>query len=215
VADLTRANNDINNLLHGRLAPPGDQGGGFGLFRVREGIGLIGGVLEIETSPANGSRFALVVPIRQECVVSRSAEHQLSKSGRGEDEKAAKPGELIEVLIVDDHALFRDGMDRTLRKQSDLKVVGHAGDGQEAIDLAGRLNPDVILMDISMPKVNGIEATRIIHRKQPKICIIGLSMYEDQYRAQAMRDAGACEYMTKGCAVPELLSAIRSCVSGN
>ena len=66
-------------------------------------------------------------------------------------------------------------------------------------------------MDISMPRVNGIEATRIIHREYPDIRIIGLSMYEDQERAQAMRDAGASDYKTKGCAASELVSAIHGC----
>jgi PAS domain S-box-containing protein len=195
-----------------RLAPPGGLGGGFGLFSIRERIGLIGGVLEVESFPAKGSRFAMIVPARQEPILQRSAEKEHAGADRCEGGGVAESNDFIRVLIVDDHSLFREGMDRMLKKKPDLCVVGHAGDGQEAIDLAEKLKPDVILMDVSMPRVDGIEATRIIHRKQPKICIIGLSMYEDQDRAQAMRDAGACDYKTKGCAVPELLTAIRSCV---
>ena len=198
-----------------RLVPPGDPGGGFGLFSIRERIGLIGGEFEIESSPANGSRFALIVPARPEPILPRSAEKEHSHADRGEGGRVAESDELIRVLVADDHTLFRDGMDRMLKKRPGLRVVGHAGDGREAIDLAEKLKPDVILMDIGMPRVNGIEATRIIHREHPGIRIIGLSMYEDQDRAQAMRDAGACDYKTKGCAFPELISAIRGCVSGN
>jgi DNA-binding NarL/FixJ family response regulator len=99
-----------------------------------------------------------------------------------------------------------------LTKKPDLKVVGHAKDGQEAINLAGELKPDVILMDINMPRISGIEATRAIHREHPDIRIIGLSMYEDPERAQAMRDAGAFDYKTKRCLSTELISAIRKCV---
>jgi DNA-binding NarL/FixJ family response regulator len=115
-------------------------------------------------------------------------------------------------LIADDHALFRNGIDRLLKNEPGLEVVGHATDGQEATELAQQLKPDVILMDISMPRVNGIEATRLIHREYPDIRIIGLSMYEDEERGQAMRDAGASDYKTKGCVTSELISAIRGSV---
>lgn len=93
----------------------------------------------------------------------------------------------------------------------DLKVIGQAKDGREAIDLAGELKPDVILMDIRMTNVNGIEATRVIHRKYPGNCVIGLSASEDQEHAMVMRDAGASDYISKGCAPSELISAIREC----
>ena len=114
-------------------------------------------------------------------------------------------------MLADDHALFRNGLGRLLKNEPGLEVVGHANDGKEAIELAQKLKPDVILMDISMPRVNGIEATRIIHREYPDIRIIGLSMDEDQEHAQAMRDAGASDYKTKGCVASELVSAIRGC----
>ncbi len=115
------------------------------------------------------------------------------------------------MLIADDHAIFLNGLCRLLKNEPGLKAVGQANDGQEAIELEQQLKPDVILMDVSMPRINGIEAARIIHGQHPDIRIIGLSMYEDQERAQAMRDAGAADYKTKGCAAAELVAAIRAC----
>jgi CheY-like chemotaxis protein len=197
----------------GRMPPPGERGGGFGLFSIRERIALVGGVLEIENSPGKGSRFTLIAPARKEPAVPGYVVQKPPDAARGAGETAPDSSSGIKVLIVDDHTLFRDGMDRMLKKQTDITVVGHAADGRQAIDLAGKLKPHVILMDVSMPDVDGIEATREIHRRQPKIRIIGLSMYEDQDRAQAMRDVGAWDYKTKGCAVNELLSAIRGSVS--
>ena len=116
------------------------------------------------------------------------------------------------MLLADDHALFRDGIDRLLKKEPDIVVVGYAKDGLEAIELARKLKPNVILMDINMPRSNGIEATRIIHREHPDIRIIGLSIYQNQERAQIMLEAGAVDYKHKGCAAAELVAAIRACV---
>jgi PAS domain S-box-containing protein len=194
-----------------QLKPVGEEGG-FGLFSIRERMGLIGGRFEIDSAPGKGSRLTLVVPVRQALTVPVSASNSLSVADGGKKKATAKPGATIRVLLADDHTLFADGLARMLKKIPDIKVVGHAKDGQEAIDLAGTLKPEVILMDISMPRVNGIEATRLIHREYSHIRIIGLSMYEDQERAQAMRAAGACDYKTKGCAASELVSAIHGCV---
>jgi DNA-binding NarL/FixJ family response regulator len=98
-----------------------------------------------------------------------------------------------------------------MRRESDMAVVGQACDGKEAIDLAGTLKPDVILMDVNMPGVNGIEATRIIKREAPAIRIIGLSMETDPAGEEIMRAAGADQYMDKNCSACELLAAIRDC----
>jgi len=185
--------------------------GGFGLFSIRERIGLISGVLEIESASGKGSRFTLVVPVLQKPTVPLSANCSASMVDNCKENENSEPGAAIRILLADDHALFRAGVARMLKKEPDLKVIGQAKDGREAIDLAGELKPDVILMDISMPNVNGIEATRVIHRKYPGICVIGLSMYEDHERGQTMRDAGASDYKSKGCAPSELISAIREC----
>ncbi len=195
----------------GQLKPAGEEGG-FGLFSVRERISLIGGCVEIDSAPGKGSRLALTVPCGQAPAVSLPADRMRSPTAEPKESIAKDQGTTIRVLLADDHALFRNGIDRLLKNEPGLEVVGHATDGQEAIDLARQLKPDVILMDISMPRVNGIEATRLIQREYPDIRIIGLSMYEDEERAQAMRDAGASDYKTKGCVTSELISAIRGSV---
>lgn len=132
--------------------------------------------------------------------------------GDGRTDKSAGGLQPIRVLLADDHARFRNDLARLLNKAADIRVVGHAADGREAIELAAQLEPDVILMDIGMPAVNGIEATRVIHRNHPHIRILGLSMYADEEGTRAMREAGACAYKTKGCAAAELIAAIYACI---
>jgi CheY-like chemotaxis protein len=196
-----------------QLNPPGEEGG-FGLFSVCERIGLIGGSFEIDSAPGKGSRFVLLVPHGQLSAAPISTDRICTLAAEPQKDTAKGQGTTIRVLLADDHALFRNALGRLLKNVPGLEVVGHANDGKEVIELAQKLRPDVILMDIRMPRVNGIEATRIIHREYPDICIIGLSMYDDQERAQAMRDAGAADYRNKGCDATELVEAVRACVQG-
>jgi PAS domain S-box-containing protein len=195
-----------------QLKSAGENGGGFGLFSIRERIGLIGGSVQIDSAPGKGSRLALMVPHGPApAVVPLSVDRMCTLVAEPQEDTVKDQRTTIRVLLADDHALFRNGLGRLLKNEPCLEVVGQAADGKEAIELAQKLKPDVILMDVSMPRVNGIEATRIIHGQYPDIRIIGLSMYEDQERAQAMRDAGAADYKTKGCAAAELVAAIRAC----
>ena len=192
-----------------RLLPAGD-GGGFGLFSIRERIGLIGGKLEIDSAPGRGCRVALTVPHYQ-AGAAPFTENGACASVLPPPEGAAQDqGTTIRVLLVDDHELFRNGIARLLKTESGLEVVGEAKDGQEAIELTQKHHPNVILMDISMPGINGIEATRVIHEQHPEICIIGLSMYDDPEKERAMRAAGAVDYRTKECAAAELIATIRA-----
>ncbi len=122
--------------------------------------------------------------------------------------------EQIRVLIVDDHPHFRDGLRGLLLSASDLEVIGEAGDGREAISLAERLQPDVILMDLGMPGVNGIEATRAILRTSPHISILVISMFEDDDSVFAALQAGARGYLLKGALKAEILRSVRAVASG-
>ncbi len=119
-------------------------------------------------------------------------------------------GQKIRVLLADDHALLRAGMTSLLSDEPDIEVVGEACDGQTAVELALDLQPDVILMDVTMPRLNGIEATRRIIARLPHARIIGLSMHEQESMAVAMRKAGANAYLSKDGRCERLMEAIRA-----
>jgi DNA-binding NarL/FixJ family response regulator len=124
-------------------------------------------------------------------------------------ERSLRTTAKIRVLLADDHAVMREGLARLLGEHRDIEIVGQATHGLEAVQLTSKLQPDVILMDVSMPHMNGIEATRAIHQEFAQIRIIGLSMFEEPEQAQAMREAGAMVYLTKSGPSAELLKAIR------
>lgn len=120
----------------------------------------------------------------------------------------------IRVLVVDDHTLFREGLMALLAKVRDMVVVGGAADGVEAVRQAAALSPDVILMDIKMPVLNGIEATQQILQARPETGIIVLTMVEDDDAVFAAICAGARGYLLKGAAKAEMLKTIRAVASG-
>lgn len=122
--------------------------------------------------------------------------------------------EPIRVLISDDHAFFREGMRGLLGSLPDTEVIGEAADGDEAILLARTLQPDVVLMDVKMPGLNGIEATRRIVHTSPHIGVLVVSMYEDDDSVFAAMRAGARGYVLKGANQVELLRAIRAIANG-
>lgn len=115
----------------------------------------------------------------------------------------------MRVLIADDHAALRHSLMRALTSEANLEVVGEATDGGTAIELARRLQPDVVLMDIVMPEINGIEATRRITQECPQIRIIALSVHDSRAYVDRMRQAGACAYLLKDCDLNDLIRAIQ------
>jgi NarL family two-component system response regulator LiaR len=120
----------------------------------------------------------------------------------------------IRILLVDDHAVVRSGLSKFLMVNKDLELVGEASDGSEAIQLAGLHQPDVVLMDLMMPGVDGITATREIHRKYPQVKIIALTSFSDQNMVQGALQAGAAGYLQKNVTAAELANAIRSAHAG-
>jgi two-component system CheB/CheR fusion protein len=190
------------------MKAPGESGVGFGLLSIRERLGLIGGRLEIDSAPGNGSRFVLTAPLLQARDAAEPSE------ARTETPPVCPPeaGARIRVLLADDHAVMRQSLALMLSQERDIEVIGEAQDGAEAVELAGKLKPDVILMDISMPGMSGIDATRSISAAYPEICVIGLSMYEEGERSQAIRNAGAIDYVTKSAPKAHLIAAIRECM---
>jgi DNA-binding NarL/FixJ family response regulator len=120
----------------------------------------------------------------------------------------------IRVLIADDHPLFRDGMHGLLDSVAETEVVGEACDGREAVRLARRLGPDVVLMDLNMPNKNGIEATREILTRHPGVGVLVLTMFEDDDSVFAAMRAGARGYLLKGADGDDTLRAIRAVARG-
>lgn len=120
----------------------------------------------------------------------------------------------IKVMIADDHALVREGIAAFLRMSTDIEVVGEASDGLEAIDGAKRLNPDIILMDVAMPKLGGLEALVEIKKINPDIRILVLTQYEDKEYIRRFLKAGASGYLLKKAVGMDLISAIKAIASG-
>jgi PAS domain S-box-containing protein len=190
--------------------------GGFGLFSLHERLEALGGAMKIESAPGKGSSFTVSVPVAP--VASAEEERKpealqpespATVAARGKCPDQSPPhAPRIRVLLVDDHLVVRQGLAMVLAGEPDIEIVGEASDGSSAVDLARRLRPDVVTMDVGLPGMNGIEATRALHAELPEIAIIGLSMFEDQ--GDAMLAAGAVGYLPKTGASFNLLATIRS-----
>jgi two-component system, NarL family, response regulator NreC len=120
----------------------------------------------------------------------------------------------IKILLADDHRIVREGLRSILESESDIEIVGEASDGATALSLVRKLIPDLIVMDISMPDLNGVEATRKILGEYPEIKVIALSMHSDKRFVVEMLDAGASGYLLKDCASEELSQAIHGALAG-
>jgi DNA-binding NarL/FixJ family response regulator len=121
---------------------------------------------------------------------------------------------MISVMVVDDHAVVRAGLARVLGTAPDLQIVAQASDGNEALELLTQVEPDVILMDLSMPGMDGITATRRILARRPQACVVALTSFGDRERVITMVDAGARGYLVKDGDPEELVSAIRAAAAG-
>ena len=188
-----------------RLRVAGGTEGGVGLLGIRERLEWIGGRLEVASTPGSGSRVTLITPLEQGAMAHTTPPPAVP----AEAESGSRAARRLRVLVVDDRALVRRGFAALLAGEPDVEVVGEADNGQRAIELTRRLNPDVILMDVSMPVMNGIDATRTILAEYPALRVIGLSMFEDPDQSEAMRQAGAVGYLSKSASAETLLAAIR------
>ena len=120
----------------------------------------------------------------------------------------------IKILIADDHQLFREGLINLLSDSSEIEVIAQAEDGKEAIIKAKKFNPDIVIMDIGMPVMNGVEATEILKKELPDIKVIAISMYSDKHFIKGMLEAGASGYLLKSCTYDQLIEAINAVYSG-
>lgn len=121
---------------------------------------------------------------------------------------------MIDVVVVDDHAIVRHGLEQLIATTDDLRVVASVGDGGLAIDAVAGLSPDIVLMDLSMPEMDGVEATRRIVAAHPGVSVVVLTSFGDQRRVMDALDAGAVGYLLKGSDPEEILEALRSTAAG-
>lgn len=178
----------------------------FGLFSIRERMGALGGRLELKSGPAQGTSASLILPLASH---RRAPEPVMAGKGPAAESQERQPGN-VRVLMVDDHPLVRQGLRGVLEGYEQVEVVAEAADGREAVQLATKLRPDVVIMDVNMPILDGIEATRLITQACPSMTVIGLSVHQSHQIERSMKEAGAVAYLTKDVAAERLYSAITS-----
>jgi PAS domain S-box-containing protein len=211
----------------------------FGLFSIGERMRALGGTFEFRSIHGKGTTATLTLPLpvagadtpaptpksqshvvpqqqppATELEYSQVRAQRSAFGGTPERMRQSDPLEdklRIRVLLVDDHALVRSGLSSVLRYHTELQVVGEAADGQEAVALAVALKPDVVVMDVNMPRMDGVEASKRIKRELPGTVVIGLSMHEGGHHESAMRESGAAAYLTKDSAAERLIETILRC----
>ena len=191
----------------------------FGLFSIRERMEDLGGQMTIASTLGQGTKVTLIVPLEKP---SRGAKHQSGEEGavsglsitqaepnRGKGESVRRQHTAIaRVLLVDDHTLLRQGLRSALEEYADIEVVGEAADGEQAVALAKSLQPDIVIMDVNMPVVDGIEATHQLHKLLPNIRVIGLSVDDNRQVEEMMRKAGAASLWTKDTDIEKIHETI-------
>jgi PAS domain S-box-containing protein len=218
-------------------SPPPKLSSKFGLFSIAERMRALGGTFEFRSTHGKGTTATLTLPLPavgadapapapkpqanvmpqpQPAATEYSQLHAQKSAFGGSLERGRQSDPLedklrIRVLLVDDHALVRSGLSSVLRYHTELQVVGEAADGQEAVALAVALKPDVVVMDVNMPRMDGVEASKRIKRELPGTVVIGLSMHEGGHHESAMRDSGAAAYLTKDSAAERLIETILRC----
>ncbi len=198
----------------------------FGLFSIRERMEDLGGQMSIVSSPGQGTKVTLIVPLGKpspgadnpHTVQSEwpGASTPRSESDSIKSEDALRTilpprrprTSITRLLVVDDHTLLRQGLRSALEEYADIEVVGEATDGDQVVSLAKSLQPDIVIMDINMPVVDGIEATRRLNRELPHISVIGLSVDNNKQMEEMMRKAGAASFLTKDTAIEKIHETI-------
>jgi PAS domain S-box-containing protein len=189
----------------------------FGLFSIRQRMEALGGRLELHSKPGEGTRAALVLPIvnplKQANTASLPKASPPEQVTRAPSVNSGKAGP-YRVLVADDHAMVRQGLCLMLDACPDIEVIAEASNGQEAFDLAQKLKPSVVVIDINMPLMNGIEATAHIRAALPDTVVIGVSVNASVDNQEAMRMAGASILLPKEAAGDQLYGAIQTAMKG-
>ncbi|MFP4143763.1 MAG: PAS domain S-box protein [Phycisphaeraceae bacterium] len=183
---------------------------GLGLFSIRERLAALGGALSAASSPDTGTRIELRVPLTpsDEEQAAIEAEQASPVRPRRPLPITRTDRHVARVLVVDDHAIVRQGIANVLSSDQRLAVVAEAADGLEAIEAVDRHRPDVVVIDVNMPRMNGIEATREIRRRWPEVRVVGLSVQDDEATAGTMRDAGAAAFISKSDDARRMIDAV-------
>ncbi|MCE3224916.1 MAG: hypothetical protein K0S58_3096 [Nitrospira sp.] len=199
----------------------------FGLFSIRERMDALGGRMTVTSSPGQGTKVTLVVPYVDGGIDSGDSDRvemeleplseDLARSSTSLTSEIPQPVALRDpanaartrVLLVDDHVMLRQGLRTMLDGYADIEVVGEATNGEQALMLAKLLRPEVVIMDINMPVMDGIEATRRLKLEQPETMVIGLSVHNNWQVEEVMREAGAVSFLAKDAAIEQLHETIQ------
>ena len=173
---------------------------GFGLFSIGERLLHLGGTILIDSAPGHGAKITISIPLKN------------GETANGCQSPAVEAKfDPIRVLLADDHKMIRQGLTILLQAEADIEVIGEAENGIEAIEKAHLLQPDVVILDVNMPEMDGIQAVSRISKEMPAVKVIALSVYNEQHAADVMRSAGAYEYIPKGSPLEHLIATIRAC----
>jgi CheY-like chemotaxis protein/anti-sigma regulatory factor (Ser/Thr protein kinase) len=200
---------DVSALSH-----PQTGNVGFGLFSIQERVAAAGGRFEARSAPGAGTTVELLWPrtaatgAPPEVTIGTQGREAGSARPSGSLAQPARPGQ-ITVVLVEDHALVRQTLADALDRQPDLSVVAESADGEQAVEAVETYRPQVVVMDVNMPKLNGVQATRIVKKRFPEVQVVGLTVHDDLATRQAMLDAGASACLSKNAPVEVLLETIR------
>jgi signal transduction histidine kinase/ActR/RegA family two-component response regulator len=198
----------------------------FGLFSVKERMQAMGGRLDVKSKPGAGTTVTMTLPLVKRTENAGMATDVFAGAPAPEQPSETSifhvphapfhlpPGNMIRLLLVDDHTMVRQGLRSLLESYEDVMIVGEGSNGEEAIELVEQLRPALVVMDLNMPKKNGIEATARIKAQWPETAVIGLSVHAEEEARRAVINAGGAVLLTKEAAVDELYRTIREVLDG-